>query len=182
MSFIDIKYKIKYKLSGVTNRFSFEEYLRYHMQNMNKKSRDNILSVIELEQYEKLFNSDDCRDIFNSKKHFYNYFSGFMKRDILFLSESNCEEYKSFINSHELVIAKPDNKYAGLGIFIIDNEKASGSEEIFDDEGLFAASFMSKENAIKNWDRLKDADYILEEYVYHYYQYTKLAQKMLKGW
>lgn len=167
--------KIKYRLSGVNDRFSYDEFLRYRMQFMDKKSRNNILTVSELWDYEKSFNQDEYRKIFNDKKCFYDYFSKFMKRDIMFVSRASFQEFREFIDSHELVLAKPANKYAGLGIFIIDSVKnmpeANGH---FDDEGLYTSSFMDIEDAIKAWDKLKAADYILENYLWQHEAYASI--------
>jgi len=122
--YISLKNRIKYLISGEKKRWSFDDYLFYHMQDMDRAERASIMSLQELEEAEKLLNKDSHREIFNSKRRFYETFhpvmSDYIKRDIFFLRDHSYEEYRQFLSANKKCILKPDNMYAGLGIDIVD--------------------------------------------------------------
>lgn len=112
------KNNIKYMLSPVRSRFSFEEFLYYRMQTMSALQQKEIMSLAELHAVEAKLNHDAYREIFNNKKKFYNNFRDFMHRDILFLEENAKDEFQIFLETHDKVVLKPEHMYAGLGISI----------------------------------------------------------------
>lgn len=150
----DIRNKIKYKISGEEKNWSYEQYLYYRMQYLGKEARHSIMSVDELWDIEKKFNDDAYRHIFNSKKVFHEHFSKYMHRDILFLEDSSFEEYETFMQGHDKVLAKPDNMYAGIGVYIIDNK--------------------DKKTVKEEWEALKAKGYLIEEYLTQDNEYAEV--------
>lgn len=148
--------KIKYTLlpARIRRQWSFNEYLRHHMQSLSLKEIEAFLSVDELCELEKQLNSDSHRHIFNDKRNFNKIFSKYLKRDWASLDQMSEADFWQFVNMHEKVVFKPCDMYAGIGIFVIDGKtKASLTSETFAE--------------------LAKKHYIIEDYVNQYEAYSE---------
>lgn len=113
---------IKYKMSPVKDKWTYDEFLYYRMQDMSSKEQREIMTVDELWAEEARLNDDRFRDIFNNKKKFYQVFKKYMKREIGFLEDMSLEEFEGFLKRHRKVILKPVDMYAGMGASVVFSE------------------------------------------------------------
>ncbi|MCQ2494802.1 MAG: hypothetical protein MJ104_09385 [Lachnospiraceae bacterium] len=150
-------------------RWSYEAFLSYRMQEMNIAQIEELVTEDELWDREKLLNAEAFRNIFNDKKEFFKRFHDdcegrYVKRDILFLEDSGVGAFREFCSKYEKTVLKPVDKYAGLGIRIIDRVDA------FEDD------FAKLENEFTD---LKASRYIAEEYVHQAKEYSDIYNKCL---
>ncbi|MCQ2520874.1 MAG: hypothetical protein MJ105_00715 [Lachnospiraceae bacterium] len=146
-----------YKKSGLKSRFSFDEFLCYRMQEMTPQQRNEILTVEELEDFERKCNQDEKRPIFNDKRIFHQYFGSFVHREIRLFEEMTFEEYKNFLEKHQKIFVKPPCGYAGQGALVVTLEALSEEDNLRED-------FLRKQKE----------GYLAEEYVLQDERYAKV--------
>jgi len=158
--------RIKYAVlpKELKKRWSYDDFLAYRMQEMNKSEIDELATEDELWNKEKQLNSDEFRYIFNDKHEFYRRFASlgtesFIKRDILFLEDATYEQLVEFCQRHKKIVLKPVDKYAGLGIRIVE----TSIETI----------------AVDEFEKLKSERYIAEEYIYQAREYEDIYSQSL---
>ena len=105
---------------AVRNRFTYDDYLRYRMQELSPEAIEEFLTKEELERIEKVLNDDASRDLFNHKRLFYEHFSSWIHREILALEKDRENEFEAFVRKHRNVILKPEDGYAGIGIYSVE--------------------------------------------------------------
>lgn len=125
--------RIKYKKlpKHLRERWSYDDYLAYRMQEMSIDQIESVATPEELWECEKVLNDDAFRDIFNDKQRFYEKFhidaqGKYIGRGILFLPGASEQELHDFCIRHERVVIKPPDMYAGIGICVTDGETAFG--------------------------------------------------------
>lgn len=151
---INMKNKIKYFLlpKRLRKKWSYEDYLYYRFQNKSIKEIEYFLTVDELWETEARLNADNSRPIFNSKALFYKTFKSFIKRNYLLFENASEEEIGDFRAAYPKCVLKPDDMYAGIGIYIVD----------------------SNEPLPLSFDELKAKKYIIEEYVTQHEKYSNI--------
>jgi len=92
----------------------------------------------------RICNNPDYIHILESKRDFNRFYSQFVKRDWLYISDAGYDEFRCFMLRHDAVIIKPLELCEGEGIFRVDNVKT--------DKDIQAL-----------YDKLKGGKYILEE-------------------
>lgn len=95
------------------------DYLFFEFYNLKHSQRNKFLTQGRLKKLNKKLNSKDSIQIFGEKHSFNTNFKEFIKRDWLYLPESNIEDFKSFIDKNEIIIVKPIDLSQGAGIFKI---------------------------------------------------------------
>ena len=157
-----IQIYLKYRFGKYSRQMSLDCYLYYGFDHISKQQISEILFDDEVEYYEKLFNDDEYRHIFNSKKEFYRRFARYIHRDIFDPAKSSYEEYLEFIDKHPRIAVKADKLYGGMGFFVIDYGKNNENT-----------------NPRRDYEGLKNGDVIAEEYVYNAQSYKKIYDKSL---
>jgi len=174
-----MKNKIKYNLlpASIRRQWSFNEYLRHHMQDKSVKEISDFLSYEELTAIEKKLNKDEYRHIFNSKSEFYKYFGKYLKREAYAISDMTETEFFDFVKTHEKVVIKPDNMYAGIGISVIYSsllEKASqpGCNKFPKERILSINGNIVDSIDLLSYKELADKKYVIEDYVNQSSEYS----------
>lgn len=152
---------IKYLFSGYKKEMALDCYLYYRFDILPKNQRQGILMDHEIMQYEAKLNDNSVRYIFNDKKEFYNVFSDYMKRKILFINDCSFDEFCSFFKEQEVIAVKPVNMYGGKGFRIV-------RWSDYNDASL-----------LKEYQVLKEGNYIAEEYLINDESYRKIYSKSL---
>ncbi len=153
--------KIKYHLlpARLKTRWNFNEYLYYRMQEKSKSEIENFITEEELEYIEKYLNKDSHRNIFNSKQLFYARFKELMGRTLIVLAETPESTFMDFLEAKNKLILKPDNLYAGLGIYIVTYEKGN---------------IVSIPSGMPDYNELQRKNYIAEEFVTQHTAYENI--------
>lgn len=170
-------------------RWSYDDFLYYRMQEMDQEAIDSLLTPIELINIERKLNRDDFRYIFNSKKEFYNHFSRFIRRDILNATDYTLDEFMGFAEKYKRIIIKPDNMYAGIGIYVLElsgksfHVISSGARDDTDVSAENTASYRMLKDGYEStkavYDFCKMNDYCIEEYIEGHRVYSKVSPSSL---
>lgn len=152
---------LKYMFDPYRKTMALDCYLYYRFDIISKTAKKDILLDHEIKEYEKKFNNDAYREIFNNKKLFYQYFKKYMHRDIIFLDDIEYENFKEFIVKHEKIVVKPVASFGGQGLKIFENKN-------LDDDYLK-----------KEFDLLKSIGYVAEEYLTNEISYREIYDKSL---
>ncbi len=92
------------------------DYETFGMFQMNSKERANILTISKNNSLVKMLNDQSYADYFEDKAVFNKHFEKFLKRDWLYLVDSDFEAFERFISDKEKIIAKPLDQCCGRGI------------------------------------------------------------------
>ncbi|MDE6530559.1 MAG: hypothetical protein K2K96_07275 [Lachnospiraceae bacterium] len=176
--------KLKYALlpGRLRRKWNYDDYLYYRMQEMSIKDIDLLLTPIELDTAERQLNSDSIRHIFNSKRAFYVGFKEFIIRDVLFGYDYSFQDFKVFIDKHKKIIIKPNDMYAGIGIYLLELEGdvfkiTPGSKNTSE---VSLNTFTNGYESIQNvYDFCIDNHYCIEEYVTGHSSYQDIAPSSL---
>ena len=157
---------IKYNTlsADIKRKWSFEDYIHNRMQDMSAFQIEQFMTEAELWEAEKKLNNDGFRDIFNSKKSFYQSFSEFMKRQIIFAADVSEEDFIEFVKKYKKVVVKPDDKYAGIGIYILELSQTG--------------KVVYPENC-PCFQKLQEQNYVIEQYVWQAKEYAEVYDKCL---
>ncbi len=101
---------------GIKYQAGYMDYALFEMYALNKEQRKTVVTRGINNSFIKRFNNPAFTDEINDKVKFANNFSEFMHRDWLDLSITSEEEFNSFINKHNIFMAKPVAGMCGKGI------------------------------------------------------------------
>lgn len=107
-----------------------EYFLRYHFQRLPSAEQSEFLTLLEAQRMTWRL-SRDIRDTFWHKDRFLEAFSIFAKRDWLLLREDGLERFLAFQKKHPRFIAKPRASTEGMGIRLLEPDKAQDLAQLF---------------------------------------------------
>lgn len=148
---------LKYHFNPQNRNISLACFLYYKFDLLSKEKRKDILLDDEIAEYEKRFNANEYREIFNDKKKFYLHFNKYMRRGITFLEDISFDEFTDFIKRYGKIVLKPAKSYGGTGLKLV-NER--------DCENINALSSL--------FDICKKNKYIAEEYLINEESYREI--------
>lgn len=173
--------RIKYKRLPRTlrDRWSFEDFLHYRMQEMDIQQIEKLATEQELWEREKQLNSDAFRYIFNDKKEFYKRFKNATKnecirREIIFLEDCEESEFRDFCLRHKRIVLKPKDMYAGIGVRVIvfDEKNSIDTSGVSVDTQNSHIEKTECEQLLAEFNTLKKAKMVAEEYVVQAKEYS----------
>lgn len=127
MGFCIIKYGIGY-----------QEYRGYNFDGKSPRLRRTFMTMNHNIALTRELNQKDKNHILKDKLLFMETYKDFIGREFLDLRKTSLEDFESFVNRHEYIIAKPFDNFGGLGIRKytkdeITNGGASNIKAVYDD-------------------------------------------------
>lgn len=108
--FIDVVY------CGLFYQAGYVDYYLIRLDLMNKDERKTVVTRGKSNQFIKFFNDKKRVHVFHEKHEFNLKFKDFIKRDWIYLTDNNYEDYLKFIDNNNEFIAKPLDGSCGIGI------------------------------------------------------------------
>src|SRR5574344_2083381 len=131
---------------GIAYQAGYYDYQEFEFYNLNRKQRKTYLTRGKNIEIVKRFNDKSSFYKFDNKIEFNKLFNKFLKRDWLYLSNNNIDDFVSFIKSHDYIIVKPIDSAGGKGIekftYTTDSEaeklysKLLGNNQLLVEEGI----------------------------------------------
>lgn len=107
-------------ICGFKYQAGYVDYQLFEMYKMNKKERKTIVTRGINNDLMKRFNNPEYFKYFNDKALFNEKFDKYLKRDWLYLTGENLEEFKKFAKGKTNIIVKPTVGSCGKGVDKID--------------------------------------------------------------
>ena len=175
--------KLKYTLlpGRLRRKWSYDDFLYYRMQEMDVSSIESFMTIEELATAERQLNNDSIRHIFNSKRTFYDSFREFIIRDVLFGYDYSFQDFQSFLDKHPKTIIKPDDMYAGIGVYLLETDgeycKITASSTSFD---MKISTVLPDYSLARDvYDFCRTNNYMVEECITGYSSYADIAPSSL---
>ena len=132
----------------------YTDYFRGDYINLTKKEKDTFVTAKSFYKVIHYFNKDEYIGIFHDKLIFNKYFEEYLKREYLNLKKCTIEEFKNFLNKHEVVFAKDPLGECGHGIEKIVTSEIKDANELY--EKLIKNKQYLLEEAIVQCDELNE--------------------------
>lgn len=107
-------------ICGFKYQAGYVDYQLFEMYKMNKNERKTIVTRGINNDLMKRFNNPEYFKYFNDKALFNEKFDKYLKRDWLYLTGDNLEEFKRFAKGKNSIIVKPTIGSCGKGVDKID--------------------------------------------------------------
>ena len=117
-----IKFRKKYG-------FNISDYFLYQLYNHTKDTPLEYVSTSEVERLPRLLNDYTKRNFYFDKVRAYGYYGKYYKRDFLFVTTENKDEFLELANKHKELIIKPTGSYGGNGVIRV---KTDNPSELYD--------------------------------------------------
>lgn len=101
------------------------QYIGFGFYKFNAVHRKMFYTARHQGRYDHKLNDPKYKDIFWQKNQFNEAFKEFIKRDWIYVPESNRESVERFIEGHDTIIVKPCAQSSGRGIHLFDKEMDS---------------------------------------------------------
>lgn len=101
---------------GLLHQAGYVDYEFYNMCRMKHSERKLVMTRGRNNQYVVRLNPKEYWHYFDNKNEFNEKFSKYLNRDWMFINGTNFEEFESFVNKHNIFIAKPNDLSCGKGV------------------------------------------------------------------
>ena len=125
----------------------FVDYEAFEMYDMNKKERQDFLTIGRNLQLVRELNDPLYRDLFEDKIKFNRRFDEYIKRDWMVLDGNNADEFSSMLKEKKSLIVKPVDQSCGHGIEKIICEETADPAEVY--ERLYRNKCILAEEAVR---------------------------------
>lgn len=102
-------------------------YRHYRFQRLSSYERKKYFHGFDLKKFLKKVNDQERSKYLNEKDNFYREFRDYLGRDTLVLEDVDYDEYRSFLEKHGRVLAKPVSGAEGKGIIFLDKESGDSA-------------------------------------------------------
>ena len=124
--FFDIVY------CGVVYGAGYRDYLLFEFYNLTKNQRQTYVTRGINNTITKRMNDRDYYHIFDNKDEFYSKFQKYVKREWLFIPQTDKATFNKFIADKETVIAKPSNESCGVGVEKISKSDYASTDSMYE--------------------------------------------------
>ena len=104
-------------LSFLRYRAVPDEYKIYRFYEKTHFAKNCFLTGRRKLRFEKLFNPEEFRPLFNNKNEFNRHFSDFIGRKWLYAPDASDQQIEDFLSTQKTIIVKPRNLLWGLGVY-----------------------------------------------------------------
>ena len=132
----------------------YTDYFRGDYINLSKKEKDTFVTAKSFYKVIHYFNNYEYISLFHDKLLFNKYFKEYIKRDYINLKKCTLEEFKSFLDKHDIVFAKDPLGECGHGIEKILTSNVKNKNELH--EKLIKNKQFLLEEAIIQCDELNE--------------------------
>ena len=108
---------------GLIHQAGYVDYEFYNMVNLNHSERKCVMTRGRNNQYVARLNPKEYYHYFDNKNEFNEKFNDYLNRDWMYITGDNFDEFKKFVNKHNVIIVKPNNLSCGKGVRKIDTKK-----------------------------------------------------------
>ena len=107
-------------ICGLLYQAGYVDYEFYNMINLKHNERKNIMTRGKNNKYVAKLNPKEYYHFFDNKNEFNEKFKSYLNRDWMYIDGNNLNEFKKFVNKHNVFMAKPNNLSCGKGVRKID--------------------------------------------------------------
>lgn len=102
-----------------------EQYIAFQFYKLSGRERRTFVTAGKSVKIEEIFNNAPRseKDIIGNKVMFNKTFAAYVQRDWLYLPDATEEQFKSFVSSHDKILAKPIDMTHGKGIRLLREEE-----------------------------------------------------------
>ena len=118
-------------LCGFKYEAGYMDYLVFEFYNLSAEERKTYVTRGINNKIVRMSNDKDHWYKFENKVEFNRIFSDYIKRDYIDLTNSSAEDFSSFLEGKEYVIAKPIDETCGRGVEKISVKQISDINELF---------------------------------------------------
>lgn len=111
-----IKLLLDIGVCAVRYQAGYMDYALFEMYNLSRAQRKTVVTRGINNSFIKRFNDPAYNEIFDNKVRFAEYFTPFMKRELLDMNGARLDELVRFMQKHPVFIAKPVSGMCGKGI------------------------------------------------------------------
>ncbi len=133
---------LKVRRSNPEKRVSMSEYMIFAFYNLPLEEQKKFLTDTEATLLMRPYNAES-EPYLKDKVCFLRTFSRFIRRDWLYLPESNPQEFTDFLRRHGSIALKPALSSWGIGFKKLDYGDVTDPEELF--ESLAAKKYLAEE-------------------------------------
>ena len=153
ISYFSLKKKFYYSFLSIGSGYS--DFLNYELYKKTKDELKEYVSIKHQDKFYEIVSPSKYKTTFTIKTNFLKKFKNYIGRD--FFSDGSIEELKEFLNKHEFFMIKP---YDGLG--------GHGVEKMYSKD---------IDNIEKFYNKLKEENLFLEEYVIQHHEISKICSE-----
>lgn len=133
------------------------DYVNFEFYKLKNLERKRFLTMKKTHRVEEIYNDQSCGKYFNNKYLFNKRFEQFIKRDWVYMPETNLEQFIEFLEGKDRILVKPLGSSSGKGIYAIDTRQFDKHERIYEE--------------------LKGNDFLIEEFIMQHEAFNELNRE-----
>lgn len=126
-----IRLSCDYFCSVIRHGTLIRQYTIGEFWRKSNMERSKCLTYPRMVRYMNKYNNNDYIHYLNEKPHFNKFFSEFVKRDWLYVKETDETEFYKFLSTHNSIIVKPMNGVEGEGVRKIVSVECKDKHSLF---------------------------------------------------